>query len=61
MATTGESGLSFQMEQGSFVYLSIQNSQDLGSVECIIEVSGTVIAHNAANGAHATATCDGRA
>jgi hypothetical protein len=52
-------GISFTMNDGDFVYLSIQNSTENGSVTCSIEVDGVEVATNTSHGAFAIADCSG--
>jgi hypothetical protein len=52
-------GISFDMNSGDFVYLSIQNGTDSGSVTCIVEVDGIQILTNTSQGAYSIADCSG--
>lgn len=47
------------MSRGDFLYIAAQNSQDYGSVTCIIEVDGVVVKRNTSHGAYTIATCSG--
>lgn len=47
------------MRRGEFVYISVQNTGESGSVECEIEVDGTVIERASSTGAYVIATCSG--
>lgn len=54
-------GLQLCMAPGDFVYLSAQNSNDTGTIECRIEVDGHLIASNTSSGAYSIASCKGSA
>lgn len=70
---SGTTGLTFQMERGSFVYISAQNkgrmraganatsSDFYGSVTCRIKVNGKVISENTTTSKYGIASCDGKA
>lgn len=61
MNQAGTEGLSFPgFKTGDFVYLSVQNTMDSGSVTCRILVDGKVVAENQSDGGHVIATCKGR-
>lgn len=47
------------MRRGGFVYISVQNTGDSGSVECEIEVDGTIIERASSTGAYVIASCSG--
>jgi hypothetical protein len=53
-------GITYYFKPGHSLYMSVQNGTDSGSVTCTIDVDGSVIAENTANGAGAIATCDGQ-
>jgi hypothetical protein len=42
---------------GEFLYLSVQNGEERGTVSCSIEVDGRVVASNSSQGGFAIATC----
>lgn len=52
-------GITYTFEAGGFVYISVQNTDELGRVTCRIEVDGQVVAENTASGGFAIATCKG--
>lgn len=52
---------SYRAGRGEFVYLSIQNSHETGSVECRILVDGEVIESARSSGAYVIASCSGSA
>lgn len=57
----GTPGLTFTgFASGAFVYLSIQNGDEYGSVSCKITVDGNVISENTSDGGSAIATCQGK-
>jgi hypothetical protein len=64
----GDTGLSFPMQTGAFVYLSVQNQNDSGSVTCRITIKSVtgslevsrVISENISTGGYVIATCQGR-
>ena len=57
----GNTGLTFTgFSSGAFVYLSIQNGDEYGSVSCRITVDGEVISKNTSDGGAAIATCQGQ-
>jgi Mycobacterium membrane protein len=57
---TGRKGLvSTGFSSGDFVYLSVQNQGEIGSLTCRITVDGVVISENTSTGAYAIATCQG--
>ena len=56
---SGNVGLSYKMSAGDYVYLSVQNGTEQGTVVCIIEVNGVVIARNESSGAFSIASCSG--
>lgn len=57
----GETGLTFTgFKSRDFVYLSVQNSSDAGSITCQIFVDGVQISSNTSDGAYKIATCQGR-
>lgn len=43
---------------GSFLYISIQNQEEAGSVSCAIKVNGKVVSENKSSGAYVIATCE---
>jgi hypothetical protein len=58
---TGQPGLgSDQFRRGQSLYLSLQNSEDAGSVTCRIEVNGKVVDEATSSGAYKVATCVGK-
>ncbi len=44
---------------GAFVYISVQNRGDSGSVTCSITVDNVVVAENTSSGGYVIASCDG--
>jgi hypothetical protein len=50
----------FWFAPGSFVYLSVQNQNDAGSVSCSITSNGRTVSTNVSSGAYVIATCSGR-
>ena len=54
----GALGLRFCQSPGEFLYFSVQNMGDSGSVGCTIEVDGEVAAKIESSGAYVIATCD---
>ena len=57
----GTTGLTFTgFGSGAFVYLSIQNGDEYGSVPCRITVDGTVVSENTSSGGSTIATCQGQ-
>lgn len=48
------------MKKGAFLYISAQNSEEYGSVTCIIEVDGVRVKENTSRGGYTIATCSGR-
>lgn len=56
-----ETAAQFETEPGEFLYLSIQNSLESGSVECRILVENEVIESARSSGAFVIATCSGEA
>lgn len=57
----GTNGLTFTgFGSGAFVYLSIQNGDEYGSVSCRITVDGAVISENSSDGGFTIATCQGQ-
>ena len=58
---SGNIGLSYKMSSGDYLYLSVQNGTEEGSVVCIIEVNGVEVARNESSGAFSIASCSGRA
>lgn len=64
----GDTGLTFPFQQGAFVYLSVQNRNDSGSVTCRITVKSVtgsyevsqVISEVTSTGGHVIASCKGR-
>jgi hypothetical protein len=63
MNESGTRGLHFtDFAPGDFVYISAQNSSELGgTLTCAIEVDGVRISENTASGEYAIVTCKGRA
>ncbi len=51
----------FCAQPGSFVYISLQNSQDSGDISCSIEVDGILIANIKSYGGYTIASCSGTA
>lgn len=51
---------SFSAKPGAFIYVSVQNKHDYGSVKCEILVNGQVVKESSSNGAYVIATCSGR-
>lgn len=64
----GDTGLTFPTQPGAFVYLSVQNHNDSGSVTCRITIKtvtgnlevSRVISENTSSGGHVIASCKGR-
>lgn len=57
----GTTGLAFTgFNSGDFVYLSIQNGDEYGSVTCRIKVDGQVVSENTSDGGFTIATCQGQ-
>lgn len=57
----GTLGLRFPgFHTGDFIYLSVQNGDEYGSVTCRITVDGTVVSENTSSGGYTIATCQGR-
>lgn len=57
----GDVGLTFTgFKRGDFVYLSIQNAGDSGTVTCRIVVDGVELLSNTSDGAYKIATCSTR-
>lgn len=57
----GTNGLSFTgFASGAFVYLSIQNGDEYGSVSCKITVDGQVISENTSDGGFTITSCQGQ-
>lgn len=70
--TSGNRGLTFVMQRGSFVYISAQNkgkmnpnftssSDFYGTVTCRITVDGVVVSENTTTSQYGIATCKGTA
>jgi hypothetical protein len=57
---TGQPGIaSDQFRRGATLYMSLQNSEGVGSVTCRIEVNGQVVDTATSSGAYKIATCVG--
>lgn len=57
----GTLGLTFTgFGTGAFVYLSVQNGDEYGSVSCRITVDGSVVSENTSSGGFTIATCQGQ-
>lgn len=57
----GTTGLTFTgFGSGAFVYLSIQNGDEYGSVTCRITVDSVVLSENTSDGGYMIATCQGQ-
>lgn len=64
----GDTGLTFSFQPGAFVYLSVQNHNDSGSVTCRITVKAVtggyevsrVISEVTSTGGHVIASCKGQ-
>lgn len=57
----GTLGLTFTgFGTGAFVYLSVQNGDEYGSVTCRITVDGAVVSENTSSGGFTIATCQGQ-
>jgi hypothetical protein len=54
-------GLHFCAPPGQFVYLSLQGTQSISAVRCVIDVDGIRISSNESHGAYTIASCDGQA
>jgi hypothetical protein len=50
----------FEMQPGSFVYISVQNQSDSGNVICAIDVDGIEVRTSTSTAAYGIATCSGR-
>lgn len=48
-----------RFNSGDFVYLSVQNSEEYGSVSCRIIIDGVEVANNTSSGGYVIATCQG--
>jgi len=46
------------VEPGEFLYVSIQNDRESGTVSCEIRVAGQTVASNSSTGAFVIATCE---
>lgn len=57
----GTEGVTFTADSGQSLYISAQNQQESGSVECIITVDGDVVSDNTSDGAYAIAQCSASA
>ena len=57
----GSEGLRFCADKGEFLSFTLQNRSTSGSVRCVIEVDGGIIASNESSGAYKIASCDGSA
>lgn len=58
---SGDVGLTYPgFHSGAFVYLSVQNGDDAGTVTCRILVDGVTISENTSSGGHTIATCSSR-
>lgn len=58
---SGGQGLTFTgFSTGAFVYLSIQNGDEYGSVTCRITVDGVKLSENTSDGGSMIATCQGQ-
>lgn len=55
----GEWTKSLRLEPGDFMYVSVQNDQDSGTVECKILVDGRVVERAKSSGSYVIATCSG--
>jgi Mycobacterium membrane protein len=51
---------SFSARPGAFVYVSVQNAHDYGSVKCEILLNGIVVKESSSQGAYVIASCSGR-
>lgn len=56
---SGTKGIHFCADVGEFVYISVQNRDSSGSVECSIVVDGVEVASNRSVGGYVIAACDG--
>lgn len=57
---TDEIGITYDgFGSGAFVYLSVQNAEEYGSVTCRIIVDGVEVSVNTSSGAYVIATCEG--
>jgi hypothetical protein len=54
-------GMHFCVSPGEFLYISLQNPMDTGSIECSIKVDGRIISRNSSSGGYVIASCDGTA
>lgn len=50
----------FWFEPGEFVYFSVQNQNDNGSVTCLVTSNGRPVSANTSSGAYVIATCSGK-
>ncbi len=57
----GGAGIIYPFHRGDFLYISAQNSNDVGAVKCTISVDGTIVSSNSASGAYAIASCQASA
>lgn len=51
----------FEVARGEFLYVSVQNRAETGSVECEILIDGIVVEQAESQGAYVIATCSGSA
>lgn len=58
---SGQTGLSFTMVEGEFLYISAQNVEESGSITCRITADGVVIDEATSHGGYVIATCSGTA
>lgn len=58
---TSAQGMHFCVSAGEFLYVSLQNPKDTGSIECSITVDGKLISRNSSSGGYVIASCDGTA
>ena len=56
---SGSQGVQFCSAAGEFVYISVQNRNDSGSVTCTITIDNIELAEVRSSGAYVIASCDG--
>jgi hypothetical protein len=56
---SGERGLAMTVAPGTFLYISAQNNDGHGTIECRISVDGVVVSENSSSGGYAIASCEG--
>lgn len=59
VATSGEWSRSYRMDIGDFVYLSVQNGEDRGTVTCEIRINNRSWKKSTSSGSYVIASCSG--